>query len=93
MALNSGKNKNLIGKKREREKIGFGDDEEKIQKKKEKKEKKALNASKNIINEKMDYIKRNKNNKNIDFEKDDDDDDLHMKEYYSKIEEQLAKKP
>ena len=87
------KNKNLIGKKREREKIGFGDDEEKIQKKKEKKEKKALNASKNIINEKMDYIKRNKNNKNIDIEKDDDDDDLHMKEYYSKIEEQLAKKP
>ena len=86
------KNKNLIGKKREREKIGFGDDEEKIQKKKEKKEKKALNASKNIINEKMDYIKRNKNNKNIDIEK-DDDDDLHMKEYYSKIEEQLAKKP
>ena len=83
-------NKNLMGKKREREKIGFGDDEEKIKKKKEKKEKKVLNASKNIINEKMDYIKKSKNNKKQNIE---NDDDLVMKDYYSKIEEQLAKKP
>ena len=84
------KNNNLIGKKRESEKIKFGDDEEKIQKKKEKKEKKVLNASKNIINEKMDYLKKNKKNKKMDEE---NDDDLDIKDYYSKIEEQLAKKP
>jgi len=84
------KNNNLIGKKREREKIKFGDDEEKIQKKKEKKEKKALNASKNIINEKMDYLKKGKNNKKKD---EGNDEDLDLKDYYSKIEEQLTKKP
>ena len=56
--INKGKDKNIIGKKREREKIGFGDDEERNQRKKEKKEKKILNASKNIINEKLDYIKK-----------------------------------
>jgi hypothetical protein len=86
---NKNKNNNLIGKKREREKIKFGDDEDKIQKKKEKKEKKALNASKNIINEKMDYLKKSKNNKKKDEE---NDNDLDIKDYYSKIEEQLAKK-
>jgi len=84
------KNNNLIGKKREREKIKFGDDEEKIQKKKEKKEKKALNASKNIINEKMNYLKKGKNNKKKD---EGNDEDLDLKDYYSKIEEQLTKKP
>ena len=83
-------NKNFLGKKRNEEKIGFGEDEEKLNKKKEKKEKKALNASKNIINEKIDYIKKNKNNKNKVYE---DTDDLDMNDYYSKIEEQLAKKP
>ena len=88
--MNKGKDKNIIGKKREREKIGFGDDEERNQRKKEKKERKILNASKNIINEKLDYIKKSKNNKKMSAE---DDDDLDMKEYYSKIEEQLTKKP
>ena len=83
------KNNNLTGKKREREKIYFGDDEEKIQKKKEKKEKKALNASKNIISEKMDYLKKNKIKKKLDEE---NDDELGIKDYYLKIEEQLAKK-
>ena len=84
------KNSNLIGKKRNEEKIGFGEDEEKINKRKEKREKKALNASKNIISEKIDYIKKNKNkNKKKDYE---DNDDLDMNDYYSKIEEQLAKK-
>ena len=38
----------------------------------------------------MDYIKKSKNNKKQNIE---NDDDLVMKDYYSKIEEQLAKKP
>ena len=83
------RNKNFVGKKRQREKMGFGEDEEKMQRKKEKKEKKAFNASKNIINEKIDYIK-NSNKKNLD---NDEEDDLEMKDYYAKIEENLAKNP
>ena len=83
------RNKNFVGKKREREKMGFGEDEEKMQRKKEKKEKKAFNTSKNIINEKIDYIK-NSNKKNLD---NDEEDDLEMKDYYAKIEENLAKNP
>ena len=83
------RNKNFVGKKREREKMGFGEDEEKMQRKKEKKEKKAFNTSKNIINEKIDYIK-NSDKKNLD---NDEEDDLEMKDYYAKIEENLAKNP
>jgi len=91
---NKKENKNLIGKKRERNNIGFGDDEEKIKRKKDKKEKKEFNASKNLINEKIEHIKKNKNNKNKDIKDDgDDDNDLQMKDYFSKIEENLAKKP
>ena len=94
---NKKENKNLIGKKRERERErekenkGFGDDEEKIKRKKNKKDKKAFNASKNIINEKLEHLK--KNNNNIKLNNKDDDDDLQMNEYYSKIEEKLSKKP
>ena len=83
------RNKNFTGKKRERENFGFGEDEEKINRKKEKREKKAFNASKNIINEKIDIIKKSKNKKKLDKE----DDDLEMKDYFSKIEENLAKNP
>ena len=86
-----GKNKKLLGKKRKEENIGFGEDEEKIQRKKEKKEKKSLNASKNIINEKIDYINKFKNNNKIGNE--DDDEDLQINDYFSKIEEKLSKKP
>ena len=38
----------------------------------------------------MDYLKKNKKNKKMNEE---NDDDLDIKDYYSKIEEQLAKKP
>ena len=81
-------NKNFINKKRERDNKGFGEDEN-IQRKKKKKENKELNITKNIINERMDYINKNKSNKN--FDKDDDDNDIDMQKYYDKIEKQLAK--
>ena len=81
-------NKNFINKKRERDNKGFGEDEN-IQRKKKKKENKELNITKNIINERMDYINKNKSKKNID--KDDDDNDIDMQKYYDKIEKQLAK--
>ena len=96
----SKKEKNvIIGKKREREqkRIGFGDDEENQKKKKEKKERKLFDASKNIINEKMEHIKKNNinyNNKKFSMKNnDEDDDDLDMKDYYSKIEKKLSQKP
>ena len=81
-------NKNFINKKRERDNKGFGEDEN-IQRKKKKKENKELNITKNIINERMDYINKNKSKKN--FDKDDDDNDIDMQKYYDKIEKQLAK--
>ena len=81
-------NKNFINKKRERDNKGFGEDEN-IQRKKKKKENKELNITKNIINERMDYINKNKSKKN--FDKDDDDNDISMQKYYDKIEKQLAK--
>ena len=80
-------NKNFINKKRERDNKGFGEDEN-IQRKKKKKENKELNITKNIINERMDYINKNKNNKNFD---NDDDNDPDMQKYYDKIEQQLSK--
>ena len=55
-------NKNFINKKRERDNKGFGEDEN-IQRKKKKKENKELNITKNIINERMDYINKNKSKK------------------------------
>ena len=81
-------NKNFLNKKRERDNKGFGEDEN-IQRKKKKKENKELNITKNIINERMDYINKNKSKKN--FDKDDDDNDIDMQKYYDKIEKQLAK--
>ena len=81
-------NKNFINKKRERDNKGFGENEN-IQRKKKKKENKELNITKNIINERMDYINKNKSKKN--FDKDDDDNDIDMQKYYDKIEKQLAK--
>ena len=81
-------NKNFINKKRERDNKGFGEDEN-IQRKKKKKENKELNITKNIINERMDYINKNKSKKN--FDKDDDDNDIDVQKYYDKIEKQLAK--
>ena len=81
------KNKDFINKKRERDNKGFGEDEN-IQRKKKKKQNKELNITKNIINERMDYINKNKNNKNFD---NDDDNDLDMQKYYDKIEQQLSK--
>ena len=81
-------NKNFINKKRERDNKGFGEDEN-IQRKKKKKENKELNITKNIINERMDYINKNKSKKN--FDKGDDDNDIDMQKYYDKIEKQLAK--
>ena len=81
------KNKDFINKKRERDNKGFGEDEN-IQRKKKKKENKELNITKNIINERMDYINKNKNNKNFD---NDDDNDPDMQKYYDKIEQQLSK--
>ena len=81
------KNKDFINKKRERDNKGFGEDEN-IQRKKKKKQNKELNITKNIINERMDYINRNKNNKNFD---NDDDNDPDMQKYYDKIEQQLSK--
>ena len=81
-------NKNFINKKRERDNKGFGEDEN-IQRKKKKKQNKELNITKNIINERMDYINKNKSKKN--FDKDDDDNDIDMQKYYDKIEKQLAK--
>ena len=81
-------NKNFINKKRERDNKGFGEDEN-IQRKKKKKENKELNITKNIINERIDYINKNKSKKN--FDKDDDDNDIDMQKYYDKIEKQLAK--
>ena len=82
------KNKDFINKKRERDNKGFGEDEN-IQRKKKKKQNKELNITKNIINERMDYINKNKNNKNFD---NDDDNDPDMQKYYDKIEQQLSKK-
>ena len=81
------KNKDFINKKRERDNKGFGEDEN-IQRKKKKKQNKELNITKNIINERMDYINKNKNNKNFD---NDDDNDPDMQKYYDKIEQQLSK--
>ena len=81
------KNKDFINKKRERDNKGFGEDEN-IQRKKKKKQNKELNITKNIINERMDYINKNKNNKNFD---NDDDNDHDMQKYYDKIEQQLSK--
>ena len=81
------KNKDFINKKRERDNKGFGEDEN-IQRKKKKKQNKELNITKNIINERMDYINKNKNNKNFD---NDDDKDPDMQKYYDKIEQQLSK--
>ena len=84
---NNKNNKNFINKKRERDNKGFGDDQ-KIQRKKKKKENKELNITKNIINERMDYINKNKNKKNFD---NDEDNDADIQKYYDKIEKQLAK--
>ena len=81
------KNKDFINKKRERDNKGFGEDEN-IQRKKKKKQNKELNITKNIINERMDYINKNKNNKNFD---NDDDNDPDIQKYYDKIEQQLSK--
>ena len=81
------KNKDFINKKRERDNKGFGEDEN-IQRKKKKKQNKELNITKNIINERMDYINKNKNNKNFD---NDDDNEPDMQKYYDKIEQQLSK--
>ena len=50
---------NLIGKKRNRDFKGFGDNEEKNQKKRAKKEHKALITSKKVIREKIDSMKNN----------------------------------
>ena len=84
---NNKNNKNFINKKRERENKGFGEDQD-IQRKKKKKENKELNITKNIINEKMNFINKNKNKTNLD---NDDDNDAYMQKYYDKIEKQLAK--
>ena len=81
------KNKDFINKKRERDNKGFGEDEN-IRRKKKKKQNKELNITKNIINERMDYINKNKNNKNFD---NDDDNEPDMQKYYDKIEQQLSK--
>ena len=81
------KNKDFLNKKRERGNKGFGEDEN-IQRKKKKKETKKLNITKNIINEKMDYINKNKNKKYFD---NGDEDDANIQKYYDKIEQQLAK--
>ena len=81
------KNKDFLNKKRERGNKGFGEDQN-IQRKRKKKENKKLNITKNIINEKMDYINKNKNKKYFD---NGDEDDANIQKYYDKIEQQLAK--
>ena len=81
------KNKDFLNKKRERGNKGFGEDQN-IQRKIKKKENKKLNITKNIINEKMDYINKNKNKKYFD---NGDEDDANIQKYYDKIEQQLAK--
>ena len=81
------KNKDFLNKKRERGNKGFGEDQN-IQRKRKKKENKKLNITKTIINEKMDYINKNKNKKYFD---NGDEDDANIQKYYDKIEQQLAK--
>ena len=76
-------NKNFLNKKRERESKGFGEDEN-IQRKIKKKQNKELNKTKNVINEKIEYINKNKNNS-------ENEDDIDIQKYYDKIEQQLAK--
>ena len=76
-------NKNFLNKKRERESKGFGEDEN-IQRKIKKKQNKELNKTKNVINEKIEYINKNKNNS-------ENEDDMDIQKYYDKIEQQLAK--
>ena len=76
-------NKNFLNKKRERESKGFGEDEN-IQRKIKKKQNKELNKTKNVINEKIEYINKNKNNS-------ENQDDIDIQKYYDKIEQQLAK--
>ena len=76
-------NKNFLNKKRERESKGFGEDEN-IQRKIKKKQNKELNKTKNVINEKIEYINKNKNNS-------ENEDDIDIQKYCDKIEQQLAK--
>ena len=76
-------NKNFLNKKRERESKGFGEDEN-IQRKIKKIQNKELNKTKNVINEKIEYINKNKNNS-------ENEDDIDIQKYYDKIEQQLAK--
>ena len=85
---NKNKRKNFINKKRERENKGFLDDEN-IQIKMKKKDNKKLNIIRNVINDRIDTINKNKKNNNLENDEDESDEDIQR--YYAKIEQQLAK--